>query len=906
MIRFAAPEAFLLVPLAALLLRGRLWPRPLVGTLRCCVLLLLAALLAQPYRAGAEDGRDVVLVVDRSRSMPTEAQLAAQELGAELGRQLAAGDRLGVVGFGRAPSVDLVPQRPFVWPSAVRPVDVDGSDLAAAVGAGLALIPPGRQGSLLVISDGEANGGDLEAAARAASRAGVRIDTVFVPRGVGGDLAVADLSAPAAAAVGEAFAVTAIVVAEAPGPARWRLYGDGALVREAAVELAAGRNVLQFRRAIDAPGLHEVAFEILRDGDPVPENNRGLCVVRGEGAARVLCITPGGREDRLTRTLRALSHDVVVAAPQAAPLALADLDAIRCVVLEDVAAADLPTGAMAVLAHWVRELGGGLLMTGGGASFGVGGYHRSPVEDVLPVTMELREEQRRFGLAMAIALDRSGSMQADAGGVTKMQLADRGAATAVEMLSPIDAVSVIAVDSAAHVVVPLTSAKEKMAIADQVRRIESAGGGIYVGAALHACAEQLRRSSQQNRHIVLFADAADAEEPGDYRTYVPEYARAGITVSVIGLGTPADSDAKLLEEIARLGNGRCHFVAEAADLPRVFAQETIQVARSALVEETTAVRVLPPLAALGDMPLLFPDLGGYSVAWQRPRGEMALVTADEQKAPILSWWQIGLGRSAAFLGEVDGKTTGALADWPELPAFLGTLVRWLGGGQAPGVFVEARREGGDGVFAIEVEEAQASLLDRARGVLSPPGLRAEELVFLRTGPGRLVARVPLTAAGVYRAAVEVDDAVFRLPPLTLPYSPELAPIADPRGGERLLRRLALATGGRVQPRIEEALSGDRRSWGRQDYGPWCAALLLFVWLLEIAVRRFFVTLPVPRWLARRRPPAAPRPELRDPAPVPPVASAPAVPAAATPEPPREPSDPLLDALARVRRRTRGR
>src|SRR5690606_16615375 len=109
---------------------------------------------------------------------------------------------------------------------------------------------------------------------------------------------------------------------------------------------------------------------------------------------------------------------------------------------------DLPGGALEAIATWVRDLGGGLLMTGGEASFGPGGYHRTPVEDVLPVTMEIRQEQRRFSLALAIALDRSGSMQAAVGsGETKMDLANRGTVAAIELLGPLDSLAVIAVDS---------------------------------------------------------------------------------------------------------------------------------------------------------------------------------------------------------------------------------------------------------------------------------------------------------------------------------------------------------------------------------------------------------------------------------------------------------------------------
>jgi uncharacterized membrane protein len=618
----------------------------------------------------------------------------------------------------------------------------------------------------------------------------------------------------------------------------------------------------------------------------------------------VLCITPNGRDDRLVRSLRAAGLDVEVAAARTAPLSLSALDPVRCVVLEDVAAGDLPGGAMGHLATWVRDLGGGLLMTGGKASFGIGGWHQTQVEQVLPVTMEMREEQRRFGLAMAIALDRSGSMQAAAGGTTKMQLADRGAATAIELLSPIDAVAVIAVDSAAHVVVPMQPVTNRGELSARVRQIESMGGGIYVGAALHAAAQELLASSQQNRHIVLFADAADAEEPGDYETFVPELVRAGVTVSVIGLGSDTDSDAALLQEIARLGNGRCQFVADAADLPRVFAQETIQVARSSMVEQPTAVAVLPGLRVLGDMPTALPTLGGYSMAWRRPTAELALQSADDQQAPLLTHWQCGLGRAAAFLGEVDGELSGGLADWPAYGDFFATLVRWLGGGQTAGLFVDARREGRTGLIALEVEESLAAVLDTARGIVTTPDGRAEDLRFERLAPGRLLARVPLARDGIYRAAVQVAGATVRVPPLCLPYSPEWAPQPDPRAGERLLRRLAWSTGGSVQPSAETIVAGERRSAGRIDLGAWVAGLLLLVLLAEIAVRRLHVPWPsFARAAGRRRAAAAAPspgsgPTSAPAAPTPPKPVAPAAPAAD--------EDGVLGALERAKKRSRGR
>jgi uncharacterized membrane protein len=902
---FAHPEALLLLPLVVLVLRGRLWPRPLLGTLRVLCVLVGALLLAAPTWPGDEDGRDVVLVVDRSRSMPSEALAKAREYANELAAAMQPGDRLGVLEFGGKPLVRTVPQAPFVWPSDERPLDVDGSDLAAAVAAATTLVPPGRQGSLLVWSDGEHTGGDLEAAARQVVRAGLRLDAVATPRAFGADVAVAAVDAPGQVAAGEPFALSATVVAATAGPVHWRLLAGGAVVREGDSVLQQGRNVLQFRHRAELPGEQELAVEVVRQGDPAPQNDRGLAVVRAVAPPRILCVTPNGRDDRLVRSLRLAGLDVVVTTANAAPLSLAALDAFRTVVLEDVPAGELPPGAMAALATWVRDLGGGLLMTGGKASFGVGGYHRTAVEDVLPVTMEIREQQRRFGLAMAIALDRSGSMRADAGGVPKMELAARGASSAIELLSPIDAVAVFAVDTAAHEVIGLQAVQEREALAATARTIESAGGGIFVGAALHACAGALAKAPQANKHIVLFADAADAEEPDDYRTFVPELVAAGVTVSVIGLGQAGDSDGALLEEIARLGNGRCQFVADAADLPRVFAQETIQVARSSLVEAPTDVDVLPALALLGDLPATFPRIDGYALAWPRPRAEVDLRTRDEQQAPLLSHWQCGLGRSAAWLAEADGPLSGGLAGWDRYGDFATTLVRWLAGGQPQGVFASASAQGGVAIYALEVEPQQAALLDTVRGVSSPPDGRPSDLVFVRTEPGRIEARVPMATPGVFRAAVQLGGETLRLPPVCLPYSPEFAPQLDERAGERTLRTLAKATGGKLAPNAEAVWAGPRRSAGRVDLGPPLALLLLVLLLAEIALRRLRVVLPMPKWLPaawRRDRTVAPGAVAAAPADAANTANAAAA-APPTPTPTAPAGDGLLDALSRAKKRT---
>src|SRR5690606_6738465 len=91
----------------------------------------------------------------------------------------------------------------------VREVDADATDLAAALDRGLALLPPTRRGTLLLISDGETTGRSPAPAARAALRRGVTIDVLPVRRKGVRDLAIEELSVPGEVALGEPFRFSA-------------------------------------------------------------------------------------------------------------------------------------------------------------------------------------------------------------------------------------------------------------------------------------------------------------------------------------------------------------------------------------------------------------------------------------------------------------------------------------------------------------------------------------------------------------------------------------------------------------------------------------------------------------------------------------------------------------------------
>ena len=113
-------------------------------------------------------------------------------------------------------------------------------------------------------------------------------------------------------------------------------------------------------------------------------------------------------------------------APADLPSSLEELNNYASVVLVNVNAKHLSPRKMAALHSYVRDLGGGLVAVGGPESYGMGGYFRTPLEDALPVEMQIKDQDRFPSVSIVIVMDRSGSMGVNEGSAAKIQLAAEG------------------------------------------------------------------------------------------------------------------------------------------------------------------------------------------------------------------------------------------------------------------------------------------------------------------------------------------------------------------------------------------------------------------------------------------------------------------------------------------------
>ncbi len=868
--RFAAPEWFILLPVLCVL--GWLWPHlRLQAPLRVLGLALWLAILVQPQLRQLGRGLDLWVLVDRSASAAEAMTRHLAEWQTLLEKSKSPDDRIFYVDYADAPVVRDEGTGAFSS-------DAQQTRTRLAIQYALSRMSADRAGRLLVLTDGFSTE-PLDGVAERLGRQRTSLDYRLALAPDAADYQLANLRLPARTQPGEPFLVEVEIAGNPDAAVQVEISRDGQALAALPVDIRAGRGFARFTDRIATGGSHRYRARLLVD-DARRGNDAAEQWIEIASGPRILLVT-GYVGDPVATALRAQGFEVEVVT-DLLRLDVGRLSGAKAVFLNNVPAYRLPPDFLAALDFFVRGQGGGLLMAGGKYSFGSGGYFSSAIDELLPVSMELRAEQRKLAVAMAIVMDRSGSMGAAVSpGVTKMDLANEGAARSIELLGPADAVTVFAVDSKAHEVVPLTAlGGHREQLTDVVRRITSGGGGIFVYQGLKAGWEQLAKAEVGQRHMILFADAADAEEPGDYAKLLAEMRAAGATVSVIGLGTETDTDADFLKDVAKRGGGRIFFNADASTLPALFEQETVAVARSAFIDEPVAARPTSGwLEIAAKLPQWPEKVDGYNLSYLRPDATAALFARDEYDAPLVAFWQRGTGRAAAISFPLGGEHSSTVRQWPGYGDFLQTLARWSGGEVIPpGLGLRAKVDGNELQLDLLFDESwQDRLAKAAPEVVIATGASGEpqSLTWERLEPGHYRARTALSPGAWVRGAVQAGSYSVPFGPVTATLNPEWN--LD-RERVRELEAVSRLSGGAERVDLGTVWEASRREEYR-DVRPWLLAVLLVVVLLDALVTRIGWRLPelaapkfrlpergIRRPAVARNPASVPEIEPREPAP----------------------------------------
>ena len=834
-VSFAHPWALwllLLVLFTVALGRRRSGIRWRVATiLRAATLALLALALSGPSVRVAVPGASVVFAVDRSLSITPDEQRAETAVVREALARMRSGDRAGVVTFaGRA-----VLRRPVEAHPAVEDpgpaADPDATDIGGAIDLAVRMLPQEGVRRVVVLSDGAENRGDAVAAARAARQGGVVLDAVPLVAGPPDEVLVEEVMAPQDVHPGEVYEVRAALRATVPAEAVVTLSRNGVAADSRHVSLSPGEVIVPFSETAMRGGVVRYRIDVLASPDTIPENNHGEALVVVRDRPSVLFVAAG--PSRLPQWLRDQGLRVDVRTPEDVPELLVGFAPYRSVVLDDISALDLSQGQQEGIRAFVETMGGGLVVIGGGHSYGVGGYTGTPLEEALPVTMDVRQTLALPTVAIVLVIDTSGSMEAFGTELAKEELAKEIASSVIDLLGEHDQIGVITFDQEYRWLVPPTEARERQRVLEQIARLK-AGGGTVMTPPLRAAGEFLRRSSAKIKHIIVLSDGLT--DPGDFRGIAAALARDKVTVSTVAIGR--DADVEFMRTLARWGGGRTYVAKDLYSVPKIFTAEAVMAIRSFIVEEPS------PLARSGAGPTLLgltlpPPIRGYVAAAPKPFADVALT--GPRGDPVLASWRYGLGRSVAVTSDDGLRWTAPWASWSDVGRFWSQAVRWTLSDDAPGLHLATGldRGGTEGravLHARQIDGAPWDGLD-VRGEVTAPDGTGTTIALEQTSPGRYEAAVSAPHAGVYTVTAAArnggENAGTRTVGFVVPYSPEFRLAA---GNAALLSRLVETTGGMFLKGPEDAFRPGRGS-GRRETWPALSGVALALLLAEVAVRR---------------------------------------------------------------------
>ena len=756
----------------------------------------------------------VIFAVDQSASISTSAQNEARDFVAASFAAQHAGDVTGIIGFAGNSELWQPPLAASKlakdWPALT---DRKSTDIGGALDFASAIFLAGKTKRLVLLTDGNDTAGHAAEATTRIAQQGVELFTVPLHNTAAPEVLVEKVDVPRRLKQGEPFDLNAHIRSNVATTAKVKLYQNQFLIEQRDITLHPGDN--EFR----APNLKadgnfiSYEVEVVPALDTIAENNRAAATASLRGQPRVLLVDADETKVRmLADTLRRDKIAVETRGPAGLPKTLEDLQQFDLFLLSDVSALNLPREQMELYRRWVQDFGGGFAMLGGENSFGTGGYYRTPIEQMLPVRMEHEDRQDVPSVAVLVILDRSGSMTAQVAGQTKISLADQGAVFAMNALQPKDYFGVTAVDVRPHVVVPLQQLSAKAAAEQKILTINAGGGGIYIYTSLAEAFQQLREIPARVKHLILFSDAADAEEKsagdmsdgakgaGSSFDLAAAMLAAKITTTVVALGTEQDKDTPFLRQLAERGNGRFYLTDDATTLPQIFSTETMKVAQSSLIEEpflaTSAAK--SPITAGLDWPQS-PLLLGYNATKPKPTAEILLTT--ERGEPLLATWRYGLGQSAAFTSDAKARWAAEWLGWPGYGKFWTQFVRGLMRKSDQATFQITTREIADrleiSIDAIKPDGSFLNQLPVSVNMLGPDGA-TQTLAATQDAPGSYRATFDLPPEGTSIFSVSSPDrpdggTVFGH---TRSYPREFL---STETNEPLLRSLATLGGGKFAP-----------------------------------------------------------------------------------------------------------
>lgn len=663
------------------------------------------------------------------------------------------GNKTGVVLFGDNSKIDKVLNKKKEYKSIDEKPVLTATNIQEAVESALGLFERGGSKRIVLITDGEENQGDILKSIPLINEQKIDFKVYKITGEKGDEIYVDNVKVPDNISVGEEFSVSIDIKSNYATKAKLTLFSGRNKVGEQQVQIQKGKNSFVFKDKQSSGGFKGYRVLIEADGDKNKVNNEFSTFTNVMDKPNILLINGvKGDSKALEEILVNSGANIKKISPSASPSTLNELLEYKSIVLNDVHRDDLSNGFMDNIEDYVKDYGGGLITFGGEDSYALGGYKDTSLEKVLPVYMDKRGKNEVPAISINLIIDKSGSMSAEGGGVSKLTLAKEAAMKALENLREVDEISVIAFDDTYDEVVPLQKVGDKEAIRELISGIQIRGGtSIY--PALEQGYNMQMQSSAKIKHTILLTDGQDGYGFDNYANLLKNFNDNNITLSTVAVGEGANAD--LLNQLASIGKGRSYYTDIYTDIPRIFAKEVLLSAGTYIINEEFTPKILSNHEILAGVKTSdgIPSLLGY-IGTSIKENAVEILSSNHDE-PILAAMQYGIGRTVSFTSDVSGQWSKNYLAWEYGPQLIKNMVYFTIPKYGEEGKLNISQEGNEA--KVEFYNDKISKDAKVKGIYNGENGEEGEFELSQVEPGKFQANIPLSSLGFYNFSIREEE-----------------------------------------------------------------------------------------------------------------------------------------------------
>lgn len=663
------------------------------------------------------------------------------------------GNKAGVVLFGDNSKIDKVLNKKKEYKSIDEKPVLTATNIQEAVESALGLFERGGSKRIVLITDGEENQGDILKSIPLINEQKIDFKVYKITGEKGDEIYVDNVKVPDNISVGEEFSVSIDIKSNYATKAKLTLFSGRNKVGEQQVQIQKGKNSFVFKDKQSSGGFKGYRVLVEAEGDTNKVNNEFSTFTNVMDKPNILLINGvKGDSKALEEILVNSGANIKKISPSASPSTLNELLEYKSIVLNDVHRDDLSNGFMDNIEAYVKDYGGGLITFGGEDSYALGGYKDTSLEKVLPVYMDKRGKNEVPSISINLIIDKSGSMSAEGGGVSKLTLAKEAAMKALENLREVDEISVIAFDDTYDEVVPLQKVGDKEAIRELISGIQIRGGtSIY--PALEQGYNMQMQSSAKIKHTILLTDGQDGYGFDNYANLLKNFNDNNITLSTVAVGEGANAD--LLNQLASIGKGRSYYTDIYTDIPRIFAKEVLLSAGTYIINEEFTPKILSNHEILAGVKTSdgIPSLLGY-IGTSIKENAVEILSSNHDE-PILAAMQYGIGRTVSFTSDVSGQWSKNYLAWEYGPQLIKNMVYFTIPKYGEEGKLNISQEGNEA--KVEFYNDKISKDAKVKGIYNGENGEEGEFELSQVEPGKFQANIPLSSLGFYNFSIREEE-----------------------------------------------------------------------------------------------------------------------------------------------------